>query len=79
MKESGCDGVYLGLESGCDEVLENMNKKATIKEYQRGLDSLKENDITTFASFIVGFPGESNETVPAQLNLLRILALISIR
>jgi p-methyltransferase len=63
MKESGCDGVYLGLESGCDELLENMNKKATIKDYQRGIDLLKHNDITTFASFIIGFPGESCKTV----------------
>jgi anaerobic magnesium-protoporphyrin IX monomethyl ester cyclase len=63
MRESGCDGVYLGLESGCDELLENMNKKATIKEYQQGIDLLKENDITTFASFIIGFPGESGQTI----------------
>ena len=63
MKESGCDGVYLGLESGCDELLENMNKKATIKDYRRGIDLLRENDITTFASFIVGFPGESSQTI----------------
>ena len=63
MKESGCDGVYLGLESGCDELLVNMNKKATIKDYQHGIDMLKENDITTFASFIVGFPGESRQTI----------------
>lgn len=63
MKESGCDGVYLGLESGSDELLENMNKKATIKNYQAGIDLLKENAVKTFASFIVGFPGESFQTI----------------
>jgi anaerobic magnesium-protoporphyrin IX monomethyl ester cyclase len=63
MKESGCDGVYLGLESGCDEVLENMNKKAQIKDYLRGIDLLKEHEITSFGSFIIGFPGESPRTI----------------
>jgi p-methyltransferase len=63
MKESGCDGVYLGIESANGEVLKNMNKKATPEEYRRGLALLKAQDIATFAAFIIGFPGETSESV----------------
>jgi radical SAM PhpK family P-methyltransferase len=63
MKESGCEGVFLGIESGNDGMLKNMNKKATVDEYKRGIEMLKEEGILTYASFIVGFPGETEETV----------------
>jgi radical SAM superfamily enzyme YgiQ (UPF0313 family) len=36
-KESGCGGVFLGIESGDANVLKNMNKKAKIEHYRRGL------------------------------------------
>ncbi len=62
MKESGCEGVYIGIESGSDLILKNMNKGATVKKYREGIDLLKEYGITTFGSFIIGFPGETEET-----------------
>jgi radical SAM PhpK family P-methyltransferase len=63
MRESGCEGVFLGLESGNDQILKNMNKSATIENYQRGIELLKECGIATFGNFIIGFPGETHETV----------------
>jgi p-methyltransferase len=63
MKESGCEGVYLGMESASDDILKAMNKRATVAEYQRGVSLLKEQGIITYASFIVGFPGETEATV----------------
>ena len=62
MKESGCEGVFLGIESGCDQILKNMNKAVTAAEYLEGIALLKEYRIPTFGCFIVGFPGETNET-----------------
>jgi len=61
MKESGCDGVYLGIESANDQVLSNMNKRATRAQYVEGISYLNEFEITTFAAFIIGFPGETRE------------------
>jgi radical SAM superfamily enzyme YgiQ (UPF0313 family) len=63
MKESGCEAVYLGLESGSDKILENMNKATTVDKYLRGIELLKEYDILTHGNFIIGFPGETEETV----------------
>ncbi len=63
MKESGCEGVFLGIESGNDEILKNMNKVASVDKYFKGISLLKEYEILTFGSFIIGFPGETPETV----------------
>ncbi|MCP5049331.1 MAG: radical SAM protein, partial [bacterium] len=62
MKESGCKGVFLGIESGNNQILENMNKSVTVEQYQKGIQLLKEQNILTFGCFIVGFPGETDET-----------------
>lgn len=63
LKESGCEGVFLGIESGNDQILANMNKAASIKDYLQGIELLKEYGILTYGSFIIGFPGETYETV----------------
>jgi p-methyltransferase len=60
---SGCRGVFLGIESGDPAVLKNMRKLAQDDQYRVGIERLNERGITTFASIIVGFPGESAESV----------------
>lgn len=63
MKESGCSGVFLGLESADDNILDNMNKSARVKDFKRGLEWLNRYGLVSFAFFLVGFPGETEETV----------------
>jgi anaerobic magnesium-protoporphyrin IX monomethyl ester cyclase len=75
MKESGCEGVFLGLESGNDQILKNMNKAASIKEYLNGIGLLKKYGIVTFGDFIVGFPGETDETVQDTVNFIETSGL----
>ena len=70
MKESGCDGVYLGIESANDQILKYMKKAATGKKYMQGVEYLKRYDITTFAAFIIGFPGEIEEDFQQTLSLI---------
>lgn len=71
MKESGCEGVYLGLESGNDQILKNMNKIASADKYFRGIELLKEIGIVTYGNFIIGFPGETYETVRDTIHLIQ--------
>jgi p-methyltransferase len=63
MAESGCKGVFLGIESGSPAILKKMNKAATIEKYAEGMRLLRQRGVLTFGSFIVGFPGETKETV----------------
>jgi anaerobic magnesium-protoporphyrin IX monomethyl ester cyclase len=71
MKESGCIGVFLGIESGNNQILKNMNKKASREKYLEGAALLKEYGIVTHGSFIVGFPGETEETVNDTISFLQ--------
>jgi p-methyltransferase len=70
MEESGCKGVFLGIESGSEPILQNMNKVATLDKYSAGIAALKKRRIMTFASFIIGFPGETESTVRDTLSFI---------
>jgi len=61
MKQSGCKGVFLGIESGSQEILEKMNKRAKVTSYEKGIKAMKERGILTFASLITGYPGETEQ------------------
>jgi anaerobic magnesium-protoporphyrin IX monomethyl ester cyclase len=70
MKESGCDGVYLGLESANIQVLKNMNKSATPFQYQKGIDLLKKHELVSLAAFIIGFPGETAQSIQDNIDFI---------
>jgi p-methyltransferase len=61
MVDSGCAGVFLGLESLDDRVLKNMAKATTRKAYERGVRELQRHGIPCHANFIIGFPGDRPE------------------
>ena len=71
MAESGCKGVFLGIESGSPTILKNMNKSATIEKYAQGIEWLRQYGIMTFGSFIVGFPGETEATVQETVDFIQ--------
>ncbi|HEX7314159.1 MAG TPA: PhpK family radical SAM P-methyltransferase [Pyrinomonadaceae bacterium] len=70
LAESGCKGVFLGIESGSNTILKNMNKAAKKERYMDGIAKLQKNGVTTLASFIVGFPGETDETVQETIDFI---------
>ena len=70
MGESGCEGVFLGVESGSDAMLERMNKTSRRKDYLRVIPLLKQYGISTHASLIVGFPGETYDTNQETIDFL---------
>jgi anaerobic magnesium-protoporphyrin IX monomethyl ester cyclase len=63
MKAAGCRKVYLGLESGSQDVLTLMNKKATLEDGIRAVNVFHEAGVETAAFFIVGYPGETVESI----------------
>lgn len=72
MKEAGCVGVFLGLESANQTVLKNMNKDKAGKEfYRKGVPLFKKAGIATFMSIFIGFPGETFESFWETLEFLR--------
>lgn len=70
MAESGCGGVLLGIESGDTTVLKNMNKQATVEDYRRSIKFLNERNIASFASCMIGFPGETEATAARTIQFI---------
>jgi len=63
MRDAGCEGVYLGLESGNNEILKLMNKGTTVEAAEQAVELFSHSGIRTAGFFIVGYPGETPETV----------------
>jgi radical SAM PhpK family P-methyltransferase len=70
MGKAGCEGVFLGVESGSDEMLLKMNKTARQKDYMKSIPLLRAAGISTHANLIIGFPGETYETVRETVNFV---------
>ena len=70
MGEAGCEGVFLGVESGSDTMLKIMNKTAKRADYLRAIPALAQAGISTYASLVMGFPGETEETFKETMDLI---------
>lgn len=69
MKEAGCKMIFLGAETGNDEILKQMNKGGTqtgetIKEFVKRIRPI---GIIPELSFVLGMPAETPEKVMAQI------------
>jgi radical SAM superfamily enzyme YgiQ (UPF0313 family) len=62
MKESGCVGVAVGMESGSQKVLDAMQKGITLQQVARTCRMAREVGLTIEPIVILGFPGETKET-----------------
>ncbi len=75
MKAAGCVKVYLGLESGSDSVLALMSKRTTVMEGTQAVRLFRQAGIEVAAFFIVGYPGETRETVESTFSYALSLPL----
>ena len=71
MKRAGCHQVQIGFESGSQSQLDNMNKRTTVEANKIALRNCREVGITTLATVIVGFPGETRATLQETFEALR--------
>ena len=63
MRDAGCDSVSFGIESGSPEMLKRIRKRITLDQGRRAAEICREVGITPHASFMVGLPGETPETL----------------
>ncbi|MDA9951279.1 radical SAM protein [Oligoflexaceae bacterium] len=71
MKQAGVVQVQIGIESGSDRILQNMSKYSTTDENALGLQKCREHGITSVVTLIVGFPGETRQTVQQTLRFMK--------
>jgi radical SAM superfamily enzyme YgiQ (UPF0313 family) len=63
MKESGCIGVSIGVESANPEVLKNIRKGESIEQITETVKNLQQTGIYPNCLFMIGNPGDTMETV----------------
>jgi anaerobic magnesium-protoporphyrin IX monomethyl ester cyclase len=73
MKEAGCFFVLYGVESGNQQILDNMHKKITPEKVKWAVELARECEIRTLASFIIGLPGETKETLKETVSFAKSL------
>lgn len=70
MAEAGCRLLSVGVESGDEEVLANMNKHITTPKAIQALDNVKQAGMLCIAHFFIGFPGETEASALRTLKFI---------
>jgi radical SAM superfamily enzyme YgiQ (UPF0313 family) len=62
MKEAGCVSVWFGVESGVQQVLDEMRKGISTEQTIRAVGWVRELGLKPVPNVLLGFPGETKET-----------------
>jgi len=76
-KQSGLRRVLVGVESGAPEMLKRIAKDITVEQVLVTAERCRDLGIRVQFPFIVGFPGEDEESVAASLGLAKRLRAMS--
>jgi len=63
MAAAGCDSISFGMESGDPEMLKRVRKGITLSQAAEAVRICKNSGMMPHASFMVGLPGETKETL----------------
>ncbi len=63
MKEAGCRLLIVGFESGDPAILKNIRKGATVEQAHAFMKNCKELGLLVHGDFIMGLPGETQQTI----------------
>ncbi len=61
MKEAGCWNMFVGIESGNQDILDNVKKRMTLEAIREKVKMIKDSGIEVRGSFVLGLPGETPE------------------
>ena len=75
MRRGGCHRIYYGIESGCQKLLNEVNKGITLEQIRRIVDSTRQKGMLVLGFFLIGAPGDTMETVSDTVNFALSLDL----
>lgn len=70
IKRSGCQQIYIGAESGSDEVMDLIGKKTTAAQTREYVRKMKDIGIKSFLSTMACFPGVSEEDIHSTMDMI---------
>ena len=68
--KAGCHQMYLGFESGHEKIIKLINKDTTIERLEEGAEILRKAGIGRSIGFVIGLPGENEETIQATIDIV---------
>lgn len=69
MKKAGCRLIIPGLESGSQQILDNIRKGTKVESFKEYVDNAKKAGLLIHACYMVGNEGETKETMQETLRL----------
>jgi anaerobic magnesium-protoporphyrin IX monomethyl ester cyclase len=75
MRQAGCDAVSFGIETGNPEMLKTIRKGITLDQARHAVGLCKKVGIQAHASFMIGLPGESHQTMSDTLEFAKGLKI----
>ena len=73
MKQAGCVQLDFGVESGSDKTLKTMKKKTSTDKARAAFTLMRRMKLRACATFILGFPGETEEDMEETYRLARAI------
>ncbi len=73
MKAAGCFMLCFGIESGVQEILNSIKKKTTLEKIRNAVKICNEVGVEPMASYIMGLPGETPDTIRRSMEFARNL------
>lgn len=73
MADAGCTDLLYGVESGSQETLDRIGKGITLEQVRRAVEMGKRAGLRIFASFVLGLPGETKESLRRTAHFARSL------
>jgi anaerobic magnesium-protoporphyrin IX monomethyl ester cyclase len=71
MQKAHCDEICFGVESGCQRIRDALKKRVSTEQIENAIKWAKEAGIFVTASIILGYPGETKETLTQTLEFIR--------
>ncbi len=72
MREAGCCGIQIGIESGNINILESIKKNNDIKQIVKVIKAINKAGIKSMGFFMIGLIGENEKTIKDTVKLARI-------
>jgi anaerobic magnesium-protoporphyrin IX monomethyl ester cyclase len=71
IREANCQEVFFGVESGCQQIINEVHKRTSIDLNEKAIKWAKEANLFVAISLIIGYPGETRETLKQTLDFVR--------
>lgn len=75
LKEAGCVSLCFGVESGNQEILDRIKKRTTLDKCRKAADLCRKTGMKPMASYILGLPGETEETIRKSFEFAEEMAI----